>query len=36
MQFKMNEVYFMARFFDVNPFDQPEVQSYKQELHKYI
>jgi hypothetical protein len=26
----------MARFFDVNPFDQPEVQSYKQELHKYI
>jgi len=36
MQFKMNEVYFLARFFDVNPFDQPEVQSYKQELHKYI
>lgn len=36
MQYKMIEVYFMARFFDVNPFDQPEVQSYKQELHKYI
>jgi glucose-6-phosphate isomerase len=36
LQFKMNEVYFLARFFDVNPFDQPEVQSYKQELHKYI
>lgn len=36
MQFKMNEVYFMARLFDVNPFDQPEVQSYKQELNKYI
>ena len=36
MQYKMLEVYFMARFFDVNPFDQPEVQSYKQELHKYI
>jgi glucose-6-phosphate isomerase len=36
MQFKMHEVYFMARFFDVNPFDQPEVQSYKQELNKYI
>jgi len=36
MQYKMHEVYFMARLFDVNPFDQPEVQSYKQELHKYI
>jgi glucose-6-phosphate isomerase len=36
IQFKMNEVYFLARLFDVNPFDQPEVQSYKQELHKYI
>ena len=36
MQYKMIEVYFMARLFDVNPFDQPEVQSYKQELHKYI
>jgi glucose-6-phosphate isomerase len=36
MQFKMNEVYFLTRLFDVNPFDQPEVQSYKQELHKYI
>jgi glucose-6-phosphate isomerase len=36
LQYKMLEVYFMARFFDVNPFDQPEVQSYKQELHKYI
>lgn len=36
MQYKMNLVYFLARFYDVNPFDQPEVQSYKQELHKYI
>jgi glucose-6-phosphate isomerase len=36
MQYKMNEVYFLARLFDVNPFDQPEVQSYKQELSKYI
>jgi glucose-6-phosphate isomerase len=36
IQYKMIEVYFTARLFDVNPFDQPEVQSYKQELHKYI
>lgn len=36
MQFKMLEVYFLAKLLDINPFDQPEVNSYKEQLIKYI
>ena len=36
MQFKMLEVYFLAKFLDINPFDQPEVNSYKEQLIRYI
>lgn len=36
MQHKMLEVYFLAKLLDINPFDQPEVNSYKEQLIKYI
>lgn len=36
MQLKMTEVYFLAKLNGINFFDQPEVQEYKQELHKFI
>lgn len=36
LQFKMLEVYYLCKLNDVNPFDQPEVQEYKQQLYKYI
>ena len=36
LQFKMLEVYFLAKLMNVNPFDQPDVNSYKENLTKYI
>jgi glucose-6-phosphate isomerase len=36
LQFKMLEVYFLAKIMDVNPFDQPEVNSYKANLTRYL
>ena len=36
LQFKMLEVYFLAKLMNVNPFDQPDVNSYKENLIKYL
>lgn len=36
LQFKMLEVYFLAKLMNINPFDQPDVNSYKENLTKYI
>ena len=36
LQFRMLEVYFLAKLMNVNPFDQPDVNSYKENLTKYI
>ena len=36
MQFKMIETMFLGRLLDVNPFDQPNVESYKVETKKLL
>ena len=36
MQNKMQECYFLCKLNDVNPFDQPDVNSYKENLIRYI
>ncbi|MBI4120621.1 MAG: hypothetical protein HY454_04115 [Parcubacteria group bacterium] len=36
MQFKMMEVCFLAKLFNVNGFDQPEVELYKKEIHRFL
>lgn len=36
MQFKMLEIYFLAKLFNVNAFDQPEVELYKKETRQLL
>jgi len=36
MQMKMLEVYYYSQFLQINPFDQPDVASYKENLIRYI
>lgn len=36
MQFKMMEVCFLAQLFNVNAFNQPEVELYKKEIHSLL
>lgn len=36
LQFKMLEIIYLARLLDVNPFDQPRVEDYKQETRKIL
>jgi glucose-6-phosphate isomerase len=36
LQFKMIETIFLGYLLDVNPFDQPNVESYKEETRKIL
>lgn len=36
MQFKMNEVLYLGLFYKINPFNQPDVQSHKENFEKYL
>jgi len=36
MQFKMHEVLYLSIFYQINPFNQPDVQSYKENFEKYL
>ena len=36
MQFKMMEVCFLAKLFNVDAFNQPEVELYKKEIHRFL
>ncbi len=36
MQFKMIETIYLGYLLDVNPFDQPDVESYKKETREIL
>ena len=36
MQFRMHEVLFLGFFYKINPFNQPDVQSHKENFEKYL
>lgn len=36
LQYKMFEIYYIAKLLDINPFDQPEVEAYKSEIREIL
>ena len=36
MQFKMIEMVYLGKLLEVNPFDQPNVEEYKEETRKIL